>query len=32
MQDACQFYIDGSWVSPMEGTDCQVIDPSTQEA
>jgi aldehyde dehydrogenase (NAD+) len=25
------FYINGRWVSPMEGRDCAVIDPSTEE-
>ena len=27
-----QFYIDGAWVDAMQGTDCEVIDPSTEEA
>ena len=27
-----QFYIDGAWVDPISGTDCDVIDPSTEEA
>ena len=26
-----QFYIDGAWVNPAEGTDHAVIDPSTEE-
>ena len=26
-----QFYIDGHWVDPVQGTDCEVIDPSTEE-
>ncbi|WP_146585045.1 aldehyde dehydrogenase family protein [Puniceibacterium confluentis] len=26
-----QFYINGSWVDAREGTDCQVINPSTEE-
>ena len=26
------FYIDGAWVEPREGTDLDVIDPSTEEA
>jgi aldehyde dehydrogenase (NAD+) len=26
-----QFYIDGSWVDPRDGTDHHVIDPSTEE-
>ncbi len=26
-----QFYIDGAWVDPIQGTDCDVIDPSTEE-
>ena len=25
------FYIDGAWVAPRAGTDCPVIDPSTEE-
>ena len=32
MRDARQFYIDGSWVDPVAGTDHPVIDPSTEEA
>ncbi len=31
MQDARKFYIDGAWVDPREGTEAQVIDPSTEE-
>jgi len=27
-----QFYINGAWVDPIAGTDCDVIDPSTEEA
>ena len=27
-----EFYIDGEWVAPLEGRDCQVIDPSTEDA
>jgi aldehyde dehydrogenase (NAD+) len=27
-----QFYINGAWVDPIEGTDRHVIDPSTEEA
>ncbi len=27
-----QFYINGAWVDPLEGTQCDVIDPSTEEA
>ncbi|MGQ0566270.1 MAG: aldehyde dehydrogenase family protein [Gemmobacter sp.] len=26
-----QFYIDGAWVSPLQGRDCPVIDPSTED-
>ena len=26
-----QFYINGAWVDAIEGTDCPVIDPSTEE-
>ena len=26
-----QFYIDGAWVSPRQGSLCEVIDPSTEE-
>lgn len=32
MQDKRQFYIDGAWVDPIEGTDFEVINPSTEEA
>ena len=27
-----QFYIDGRWVDPVDGTDLDVIDPSTEES
>lgn len=27
-----EFYINGEWVSPRAGRDCEVIDPSTEEA
>jgi len=27
-----QFYIDGAWVDPLDGTDLDVVDPSTEEA
>ena len=27
-----QFYINGTWVDPMDGRDHQVINPSTEEA
>ena len=27
-----QFYIDGKWVDPIAGTECDVIDPSTEES
>ena len=26
-----EFYIDGTWVAPLEARDCPVIDPSTEE-
>ncbi|MEC3860841.1 aldehyde dehydrogenase family protein [Mesobacterium sp. TK19101] len=26
-----QFYINGAWVDPIDGRDCEVIDPSTEE-
>lgn len=26
-----EFYINGAWVSPIAGRDCEVIDPSTEE-
>ena len=26
-----QFYIDGAWVDPIDGTDLDVINPSTEE-
>ena len=32
MQDARKFYINGQWVEPQDGTDLEVIDPSTEEA
>ena len=32
MLEKRDFYIDGGWVAPMAGTDCEVIDPSTEEA
>ena len=32
MLDKRQFYIDGQWVAPAAGTDCDVINPSTEEA
>ena len=31
MLEKRQFYIDGAWVDPIQGTDCEVIDPSTEE-
>ncbi len=31
MLDKRQFYINGRWVAPIEGRDCQVINPSTEE-
>ena len=31
MQDARKFYINGEWVSPVAGTDFEVINPSTEE-
>lgn len=31
MQNASNFYINGAWVSPKEGRDFPVIDPSTEE-
>ena len=31
MLEKRQFYINGAWVDPIEGTDHQVIDPSTEE-
>ncbi len=27
-----EFYINGAWVSPSKARDCEVIDPSTEEA
>ncbi|MCC5969583.1 MAG: aldehyde dehydrogenase family protein [Pararhodobacter sp.] len=32
MLDKREFYINGAWVAPQAGTDCDVIDPSTEEA
>lgn len=32
MQDKRQFYINGQWVDPVQGQDCEVINPSTEEA
>ncbi|WP_322990446.1 aldehyde dehydrogenase family protein [Hoeflea sp.] len=32
MIDKREFYINGAWVSPLAGRDCEVIDPSTEEA
>jgi aldehyde dehydrogenase (NAD+) len=32
MPDTRHFYINGDWVAPREGTDFDVIDPSTEEA
>lgn len=32
MQDKRKFYINGSWVQPRDGTDFEVINPSTEEA
>ncbi len=31
MLEKREFYIGGQWVAPREGTDCDVIDPSTEE-
>lgn len=31
MLDKRKFYIDGAWVDPVAGQDCDVIDPSTEE-
>ncbi|MGI9394958.1 MAG: aldehyde dehydrogenase family protein [Boseongicola sp.] len=31
MLDKRQFYINGAWVDPVQGTDCDVIDPSSEE-
>jgi len=31
MRDARKFYINGSWVDPIEGTDFEVINPSNEE-
>ncbi|MEM7058009.1 MAG: aldehyde dehydrogenase family protein, partial [Pseudomonadota bacterium] len=30
MLEKRDFYIDGAWVAPQAGTDCQVIDPATE--
>lgn len=32
MKDARKFYINGEWVSPIAGTDLEVINPSNEEA
>ena len=32
MKDARNFYINGEWVAPRNGTDFEVINPSTEEA
>jgi aldehyde dehydrogenase (NAD+) len=32
MLEKRDFYIGGTWVAPQAGTDCDVIDPSTEEA
>jgi aldehyde dehydrogenase (NAD+) len=32
MLEKREFYINGQWVAPIDGTDHQVIDPSTEEA
>ncbi|PID61361.1 MAG: aldehyde dehydrogenase family protein [Gammaproteobacteria bacterium] len=29
--DYTRFYINGEWVAPLEGRDCAVLDPSTEE-
>lgn len=31
MLDKRTFYINGAWVAPIDGRDCNVIDPSTEE-
>ncbi len=31
MLDKRQFYINGQWVDPIDGTDFEIIDPSTEE-
>ncbi|MEM9047119.1 MAG: aldehyde dehydrogenase family protein [Pseudomonadota bacterium] len=31
MRDARQFYINGSWVAPLDGRDLDVLNPSTEE-
>ncbi|MEM6307109.1 MAG: aldehyde dehydrogenase family protein, partial [Pseudomonadota bacterium] len=32
MENARNFYINGAWVAPLDGTDFPVIDPSTEDA
>ena len=32
MKNSRQFYINGQWVDPQDGTDLDVINPSTEEA
>lgn len=32
MKDMRKFYINGEWVNPIEGTDFEVINPSTEES
>ena len=31
MLDKREFYINGAWVKPIAGRDCDVINPSTEE-
>jgi len=31
MLEKREFYINGRWVAPLEGRDCEVIDPSTEQ-
>ena len=31
MIDKRNFYIDGAWVAPLEGTDLPVLNPATEE-
>ncbi|MEO1318892.1 MAG: aldehyde dehydrogenase family protein, partial [Pseudomonadota bacterium] len=31
MQEARQFYINGAWVAPLEGTPLEVLNPSNEE-
>ena len=31
MIDTRNFYIDGAWVAPLEGTDLPVFNPATEE-